>query len=300
LTKELLPSLTFKYDTLAIAFSWNFKGDDFKSDDITLSLGYTSSYIQLAFKALYKSGNYEETLPFFNPLSITSSATLQTKNKKYSISQALDYTYYKNSINNYFDSLKTTVKLADFSFILNAATYNSKLSLSYFSLEYELKDKLFMFYKNRIGLAFAVNTKLYYDFNNKYNSYFSIKPSLIFKIQEFLDIKFSFGMKNDAFYKYDSAASVFEDLIKSFDFFGKGRYQTSFTMNGLEFELIHYMEDWDLNISYKADIVYENGYYQWVPSLSIFMKWKTMPDLKIDENWKNSNNTWISTGASDK
>ena len=107
-------------------------------------------------------------------------------------------------------------------------------------------------------------------------------------------------MKNDAFYKYDSAASVFEDLIKSFDFFGKGRYQTSFTMNGLEFELIHYMEDWDLNISYKADIVYENGYYQWVPSLSIFMKWKTMPDLKIDENWKNSNNTWISTGASDK
>ena len=300
LTRELLPSLTFKYDTFSLAFSWNFKGEDFKSDDITFSLGYTSPNFQLAFKALYKSGNYEETLPFFNPLSITSSATLQTKNKKYSISQALDYTYYKNSINHYFDSLKTTVKLADFSFILNAATYNSKLSLSYFSLEYNLNDKLFMFYKNRIGLAFAVNTKLYYDFNNKYNSYFSFKPSLIFKIQEFLDIKFSFGMKNDAFYKYDNVSSVFDDLLKSFDFFGKGRYQTSFTMNALEFELIHYMQDWDLNITYKADIVYENSYYQWVPSLSIFMKWKTMPDLKIDQNWKNSNNTWTSTGASSK
>ena len=52
------------------------------------------------------------------------------------------------------------------------------------------------------------------------------------------------------------------------------------------------MEDWDLNVRYEAQIVLTGDNYQFVPELSIYLSWKTIPDLKIDQTWKERNGTW--------
>ena len=47
-----------------------------------------------------------------------------------------------------------------------------------------------------------------------------------------------------------------------------------------------------------ASIVSSSVGYEWVPTVSIFLKWKTIPDLKIDENYKKSTlGEWESTST---
>ena len=74
------------------------------------------------------------------------------------------------------------------------------------------------------------------------------------------------------------------------DFFGDGRNNTSFILRSISLEAIHVMEDWNLNCKYSTEIVksYVTGgsVYTLQPSLSVFLSWKTMPDLKVEENWR--------------
>ena len=292
LKTALTPSLSFSGYGFLASFSWAFVGDEYKSDKINMAFGYTGPYFLFSTNTTYDTA--KEKKSWYESLTCSFSTTLQTKDKKYSVSESLKWLGNGNEIT----SLKTTINIPTLSIGLDLKTIDDKLKMNYLSLEERVKNALFTFWKNRIGIAFAIDSKLYYDFNNKYNSYLTFSPALIFKIQEFLDLKVSYTMKNDSFYKYESVKDVFDDLKASLDFIGNGRKQTRFIMNSMAFELVHYMQDWNLTARYNADVVYQGGYYQWVPSFSIFLKWKTMPDLKVDENWRYINNEWMSTGPS--
>ena len=143
-----------------------------------------------------------------------------------------------------------------------------------------------------------LNSKFHYAFDNIYATNLSISLNFSFKIQEFLAINFSIVTRNNSFYKYYDNdkldfSLLYKDLLNSFDFISNGRYNTGFNMDSLSLELIHYMSDWDLYCKYSASIVSSSVGYEWVPTVSIFLKWKTIPDLKVDENYKKtSGNEW--------
>ena len=114
-----------------------------------------------------------------------------------------------------------------------------------------------------------------------------------------MDVKFSFTTNNNSIYKYFdendnlSMKLLAEDLGRSLDFFGRGRYNTSFIMNSAALDFVHYMEDWDLHCAYKTEVVLSNGRYSLVPEFRIYLSWKTMPDLKVDQSWKKNSGEWV-------
>ena len=63
-------------------------------------------------------------------------------------------------------------------------------------------------------------------------------------------------------------------------------------MESLSIEFVHYMADWDLSVRYEAQIQLIGDNYQFVPELSIYLSWKTIPDIKIDQTWRERNGSW--------
>ena len=61
-------------------------------------------------------------------------------------------------------------------------------------------------------------------------------------------------------------------------------------MKKINLEFVHVMEDWDLECRYSTELINNTidgrTIYTLQPSLSVFLSWKTMPDLKVEENWK--------------
>ena len=56
-------------------------------------------------------------------------------------------------------------------------------------------------------------------------------------------------------------------------------------------DVVHYMSDWDLHCSYAAHIELNDDVYQFVPEFSIYLSWKILPDLKIDQEWQYNTTT---------
>ena len=57
-------------------------------------------------------------------------------------------------------------------------------------------------------------------------------------------------------------------------------------MRSASLEAVHYMEDWDLHCKYSAEVVKSGTEYSLLPKFSIYLSWKTLPELKVDEKWE--------------
>ena len=137
---------------------------------------------------------------------------------------------------------------------------------------------------------------------NKSAATFTFSPSITFSIAEFLDFKFSVNSYNNNFYSYFDDDEfrfdwMFKDLIRSFDFFSDGREHTNFLMKGISLDVVHYMKDWDLHCKYSTEFVQSGNVYSLMPKFSIYLSWKTLPDLKVDQKWKQvksvHGNEWV-------
>lgn len=304
LTQAINAGLAYKINDLSLSLTWNFKDIDEKiqSDEIKLSLGYLSKYFTYSLSLTYQSSLFDKN-DIFKPLSFNSSVSLRSEDKKYSLTEYIKYTYEKNGIYNTIDELTTTVVTPYLGLSYSGNLLQGKYSHSSLDLTSDIKTDIMYFWHNRILTQFAVNSKFHYGFENLYATNLSINLSLNFKIQEFLAINLSLKTTNNSFYKYyeDDKMNIsllWEDLKNSFDFISNGRYNTGFTMDSLSIELVHYMTDWNLYCKYSASIVSSTAGYEWVPTVSIFLKWKTIPDLKIDENYKKSTlGEWESTST---
>ena len=163
------------------------------------------------------------------------------------------------------------------------------------SLKTDIKSQSIQLWKGRIYASLSLNSSLNYLNRDKNRSSFSIEPQIIFSIAQFLDFQLSFVTENNSIGSYFigdafSVNKVIDDLKNSMDFFGEGRNNTSFILRSISLEAIHVMDDWNLNCKYSTEIVKSSvvggSVYTLRPSFSVFLSWKTMPDLKVEENWR--------------
>lgn len=152
------------------------------------------------------------------------------------------------------------------------------------------------YWYNRIGFSSSVATTYKKNFNNRYGSTLIFDFSLDFAISEFVDLKLKSTSTNSSFYRYYdengnfSFKLMYEDLLRSFDFFGNGRKSTGFNLSKFSLQFVHYMHDWTLNFDASASIATKNGERYWAPEVTVFIKWNAVPELKREN--KLSNSVW--------
>lgn len=298
LAAELTPRLSYGYGPFAVSFGWDFLQEDtespFRSDLVEFSFGYNGTYLTSSLSLRYQTADYDSS-DFWIPFYGEASLSLRTEDKRWSITQYVDYAYYDGGRYNYFDSIKTTLKIPYFDLSLEWQGEVGNVKFRSIEAHLDVDSAFFQLWKGRLYFAFGIDSDFEMDMQNPYAAMFTITPSITFSIAEFLDFRFSFSSSNNAFYQYIQSGNffgeLFSDLANSFDFIGDGRYNTNFVMSNATLEVIHYMDDWDLHCSYSAKVVLSDDVYEFVPEFSIYLSWKTIPDLKVDQNWKYNANT---------
>lgn len=155
------------------------------------------------------------------------------------------------------------------------------------------------FWKKRIALQSGLDFSFTYDFQNPYRTYFTAGLSLSFKIAEFMDLSVSVNSANKSFSRYYdtdgkfSFSKMMEDLARSFDFFGNGRKNTGFNLSSFKVQFVHYMRDWNLYIDAKGSLTTQyTGIYEWVPSVTVYVKWNAIPELRTQGSWDAKTKEW--------
>ena len=295
LSASLTPKISYSYGPFAVSFSWNFLEDDdtgdLLSDLIELSAGYNGTYITSSISLKYQSALYESGEDFMNPFYGTASLSVRTADKNWSLTGFVDYEYENSGFNHYFNAISATLKIPYFDIMLEWAGPAENLAFSAIEAHADVDNVFFQLWKGRLYFGFGLEASFEMDMNNPYAASFEITPSFTFSIAEFLDFTFSFTSSNNGFYDYFrtgsfSISEFFNDLWQSFDFFGNGRYNTNFVLDECALEITHYMDDWNLNVKYAAEVVLSGDNYEFVPEFSIYLSWKTIPDLKIDQSWE--------------
>ena len=292
------PSISYAYNIFSSSFSWSFKevDDNIQPQKSNLKFAINASNISASVESIY---NFESFTGHFESkkLRLYGSLSLFTDNKKWSIEEKIDYVP-ENSVGekNWFNYLSTNIKMdAISSSIVFSSIETNKIELERVTIKTDINSKSVQFWKGRVFLSFTLKSSLNYLNREKNRSSFTLEPQIKFSIAEFLDFKLSLITENRNIGSYFvgdkfSLSSLFEDLARSMDFFGDGRNNTSFILRSISMEAIHVMDDWNLNCKYSTEIVKSNvtggRVYTLQPSLSIFLSWKTMPDLKVEENWR--------------
>ncbi|MCR5732941.1 MAG: hypothetical protein K6G51_08390 [Sphaerochaetaceae bacterium] len=298
----ITPSLSIKYKKFTSAFDYKIVEDTDQNKYIgktmNLSLGFLGTYFTSSFKAIYERDQFDASDPFA-PFSFKSSASLRNKDKTYSITEYFDFDADDNGVKNEVEALKTYIVTPNLLFTHNFKTIEEVLKTDYSEVKLYKDNVLKYWWKNRIVFSGNISALFHYDYNNPYNIYSSLTTKLTFSVAEFLDINFSFVTKNNGYYRYKKDGeffkNMFEDLMRSFDIFGSGVKSTQFIMDSISLELIHYMSDWNLHFKYTASVVSTSSGYSWVPVVTVYLKWKTLPDLKVDQNWRKYEGNWEST-----
>lgn len=292
------PSISYAYNIFSSSFSWSFKevDDKIQPQKSNLKFAINASNISASVEFIY---NFESFTGHFESkkLRLYGSLSLFTDNKKWSIEEKIDYVP-ENSVGekNWFNYLSTNIKMdAISSSIVFSSIETNKIELERVTIKTDINSKSVQFWKGRVFLSFTLKSSLNYLNREKNRSSFTLEPQIKFSIAEFLDFKLSLITENRNIGSYFvgdkfSLSSLFEDFARSMDFFGDGRNNTSFILRSISMEAIHVMDDWNLNCKYSTEIVKSNviggSVYTLQPSLSIFLSWKTMPDLKVEENWR--------------
>ena len=298
LTGSLNPKLTYKHKGFSMSLSWKFLEDkemeSYKKDMLELSGGYTSTNFTTSTSFKYQSKDYDKDA-LLKPLSITSSLSLRSADNKYSITEAINFSFHSSKFNydDYFDYIKTTISIPYLESQLNFKSdiAGGGIKFSDFNMKLSYSSSPFQFWKGRVYLKYGITSSFNMDESGFETASFKITPSLTFSIAEFLDFRFSFTSYNNSFYSYyvDDKFSfdlMWQDLLRSFDFVGNGRRNTFFVMDSAALEAVHYMEDWDLHCKYSAEVVKSGSEYSLLPSFSVYLSWKTLPELKVDEKWE--------------
>jgi hypothetical protein len=150
----------------------------------------------------------------------------------------------------------------------------------------------------------GIDSSLKFFYQDRYASSFSITTSARLQIAEFLDITLAAKSTNTGFFHYYNDDETFsysllwEDLLRSFDFSGDGRYNTQFNLSELSIVMVHDLEDWSLNCKYSGSVVLSNNQYSWVPTVSVYLTWNTIPELDVEETWTQDNSVWRRSSSS--
>lgn len=309
LSWSIEPTFSYSYSGFSSSFSWKFKEKEnqLKPEKSDLILSYNFGASSVSIESIYGFDSFNQGFEK-NKLRLLGTIKLMTTDKKWSIEEKVDYTPENTSgYENWFNSISTSFKADAFSgSLLYSSVGENKIELDKVTLKSEAKSGSIQFWKGRVYLSLSLLTSLNYLDRDKNRSYFTLEPAIKFSIAEFLDFNLSFTTENrnfGAFFVGDkfSFSSLWKEILSSVDFIGDGRNNTSFILRSISLEAVHVMEDWNFNCKYSTEIVKSSvtggTVYTLQPSLSIFLSWKTMPDLKVEENWKqvadsNGNLVW--------
>ncbi len=292
---SVTPSLKWSYSGFSLSLSWLFKKTDssFNRDVAKLSLSYSSTYFTMSSSLDYQTADISSSAEWYNPFSLSSTLRLQTKNRKYYLEEVISG---DGDTDGFITSLKTTLALGDIKGIVTLKRDSSdRLSLESVNLQSSISGKSFQLWKGRIYLSFGLDSQILINNQSIEKSYLTFSPNIVLSCAEFIDIKFSFKTQNNRFTSYYedgrfSLPLMWKDLLRSIDFAGDGRRNTSFIMQSVSLEVVHYMEDWNLNFKYTTSFIKgidnHKTVYSLQPSFSVYLSWNTMPDLKAEENWK--------------
>ena len=57
--------------------------------------------------------------------------------------------------------------------------------------------------------------------------------------------------------------------------------------------MVHYMRDWNLYIDAQGQLTTKySGKYEWVPTVTVYIKWNAIPELKTQGYWDSNSNEW--------
>ncbi len=135
---------------------------------------------------------------------------------------------------------------------------------------------------DRINAGVNIHGEYHHSFYDTAGSYLLFSLNFTFDIYKFLSIEIDLSSQNKGLDRYSTWDDVVSDFLDSFDFFGTGRYTTQFVMNSLGISIVHKMDDWDLVGTYTGKVTYSNSRYEWTPVVSIYLKWKAIPEINID------------------
>lgn len=304
LTLKLSPSLYFEGYGITNNLSLNVDiNNTFKLGIVNDTIKYENGFFNTSLTASYDISKSKSALRTIDPLKLSAFVSYNNKDLKQKITQSFVFTGLYEGQKNYINEIKTTYINNNLSSELNFSTLNGKITADYFRNSLTFKNLQKFWWKNRIGVNLSLDTTFNYDFNNIYATYFTFKTSLSFAVAEFLDVDFSITTSNYGFNNYYdsngknfSITKLIEDLARSFDIFGNGRYNTNFNLESVSFDLVHQMEDWTLHCKYTGSVVLSSYKYSFVSSLSFLIQWKTIPELRVNESirqnldgtWKNS------------
>lgn len=165
-----------------------------------------------------------------------------------------------------------------------------------FSAGINIDSDEFVLWKNRLSFDFAVDSSVKFDLVQFTDSDMSFSLEFNFELFEFMTLTFKSVSTNTAIYKYFpaytdvvgvSTLNVFEDLLKSFNFFDSNdRYESNFNLSTISLGLTHDLHDWELTIAYSGkpyvDETVEVPQYEWENELSIYLNWKAVKDIKTE------------------
>ena len=176
------------------------------------------------------------------------------------------------------------------------------------SLAYASGTKTWKKWSDRITFSPSLSTSVVYDCLRPTNSYFTFIPAITFKVNDFLDVKFSAESRNSVIYRYfadtfgmdiphQGETNILKDLLNSFDFSDESkRKATGFKMKKISATVTHDLDDWDLSASFSIsprlvtsstdgfDSGRNNGnsYYDFSPYFTISVAWRPMEGMKTE------------------
>lgn len=280
LVLKITPNVTYTKNGVSVngGFSFNPETEDFIKNS-TVNLDVSISLKNTLFKMQNKYDFSKEGLAGY---SFTQDFSTNITDSKFSFAEKME-----SSGNLEVDKLQFFASYEENSITLNLSGPEISPDNLKVVLAYNHNPKYV--WKNRIGFDCALDSSFVWDFRNNYASSLNFDFAMNFGIAEFLDMSFAAEIANTSFYKYFYDGefdfdSLIQDLKNSVDFVGDGRYHTGFNISSLKFSLVHYMEDWTLNINAGAGIDEVEGKYTLKPEASFIIRWNVISELKVNEN----------------
>ncbi len=304
LTQSLLPSVGYAIGPWALSTSLKFvdtQGElvpQLFSASAKLATLYSTFSLQGTYDLQYKGSDK------WAPLTLSGSAMVELFAKQLSFKESFSFIASSALYGpNYFKDLTTTISIPFVTSTLVFAGPSDALQAESLTTRVAIKELSYSWWKRRIRLQLALDAKLNISFIDTYATSLSLTAKAGFSIAEFLDLSFSLTSSNRGFHRYYvgddfSFPLMWKDLLRSFDLAGEGRTSTQFNMNSVAVELTHYMEDWSLNCKYTGNVVLLDSQYAWVPVVQVFLQWKTIPELKVDEKWTETSQGWVQSSSS--
>ncbi|HAN43419.1 MAG TPA: hypothetical protein DCP98_08360 [Sphaerochaeta sp.] len=300
LTEILKPSAKYARAGFTASADFSFKREEdeekFEKGEGNVNLGYSNSYVSFSLANKYDFEDVETdpwagytltqrfTLIPFKGLSLTGNASFEGKFVAKKLSFGATYKLDTDLVD-----LNTTATMSFKGENYDKDALNVSIKLS--------QDKV-SWWKRRMDFLQSLTLAFNYDFQNPYRTSLTLNYSFTFKIAEFMDLKVSVNSANKSFSRYYedgvfNIGNMFNDLWKSFDFFGNGRKSTGFNLSSFSVTFVHYMRDWNLYIDAQGSLTTKySSKYEWVPTITVYIKWNAIPELKATGSWDSYSKEW--------